>query len=432
MVHARSICACSAGAMACAIVTALGIVGCGERRDVLTFSGSVLGGEGAIVRRQIDRFVAAHPGLTIEIRSTPDAADQRHLLYVQWLNAWAEDPDVLQLDVIWTPEFAAAGWILPIDERVTDPGDFFEAPLAANRWNGRLYALPWFVDVGMIYRRTDLAPDPPRTLDELVEVGRRARETGRVPYGLVWQGALYEGLVTVFLEHLTAFGGRWLDDAGRVVVDSPAGVQALAFMRAAVERGLVPPAALGWQEEPVRFAFQNGRAAFMRNWPYAAALLNQPSESAVAGRFAVSPLPAAGAAAGSQASPAAALGGAQLAINARSRQPDAAWQLIAYLTAAEQMLERAQAAGQFPARRSVYADERLAAALAVAPADAREIIEHAVPRPATPVYTQLSGLLQVALHRALTGQVEPEPALTQAADEMRAVLASAGLARGGS
>jgi multiple sugar transport system substrate-binding protein len=415
---------------ACAIA-AIGTTGCGERRDVLTFSGSVLGGEGAIVRRQIDRFAAAHSGLTIEIRSTPDAADQRHLLYVQWLNAWAEDPDVLQLDVIWTPEFAAAGWILPLDERVTGLDDFFDAPLAANRWNNRLYALPWFVDVGMIYRRTDLAPDPPRTLDELAEVGRLARETGSVPYGLVWQGALYEGLVTVFLEHLTAFGGRWLDDAGRVVIDSPAGVQALAFMRHAVEGGLVPPAALGWQEEPVRFAFQNGRAAFMRNWPYAAALLNQPGESAVAGRFAVSPLPAAGAA-GSQASPAAALGGAQLAINARSRQPDAAWQLIAYLTAPEQMLERAQAAGQFPARRSVYADERLAAALAVAPADARRIIEHAVPRPATPVYTQLSGLLQVALHRALTGQAEPDAALKQAADGMRAVLASAGLARDGS
>jgi ABC-type glycerol-3-phosphate transport system substrate-binding protein len=128
--------------------------------------------------------------------------------------------------------------------------------------------------------------------------------------------------------------------------------------------------------------------------------------------------------------PAAALGGAQLAINARSRQPDAAWQLIEYLTAPEQMLERAEVAGQFPARRSVYDDARLAAALAVAPADARRIIEHAVARPATPVYTQISGILQVHLHRALTHQEPPAEALARAAAAMRTILAQSGLRRG--
>jgi multiple sugar transport system substrate-binding protein len=172
----------------------------------------------------------------------------------------------------------------------------------------------------------------------------------------------------------------------------------------------------------VRFAFQNGRAAFMRNWPYAAALMNDARQSAVAGRFGVAPMPHA---AGGDS--AAALGGAQLAINARSRQPDAAWQLVEYLTAPAQMLERAEAAGQFPARRSLYDDPRLAGALAIPPADARRIIDHAVPRPATPIYTQLSGLLQIHLHRALTGQETPADALARAADEMRAAIDRSGL-----
>jgi multiple sugar transport system substrate-binding protein len=125
--------------------------------------------------------------------------------------------------------------------------------------------------------------------------------------------------------------------------------------------------------------------------------------------------------------PAATLGGAQLAINARSRQPDLAWALIAYLTAPEQMLERAEVAGQFPARVSVYDDARLAAALPIPPLDARRIVQQAVPRPVTPVYTQLSGILQVHLHRALTGQTAPAAALAAAAREMRAVLDYAGL-----
>ncbi len=80
------------------------------------------------MRRQLARFAARHPGMRVELQVTPDAADQRHQLYVQWLNARAPIPDILQLDVIWTPEFAAAGWILPLDAFEPDrrrllPGD---------------------------------------------------------------------------------------------------------------------------------------------------------------------------------------------------------------------------------------------------------------------------------------------------------------------
>ncbi|HET9261475.1 MAG TPA: ABC transporter substrate-binding protein [Vicinamibacterales bacterium] len=408
------------------IAAALLACACAGRPDVLTFSGSVLGAEGEIVRRQIARFEAEH-GVRVEVRQTPDAADQRHQLYVQWLNAWSADPDILQLDVVWTPEFAAAGWIRPLDEfgvAETALADFFDATLVANRWQGRLYALPWFVDTGMLYWRTDLMRDAPETFSELAAAAARAIETGKVTAGFVWQGARYEGLVTVFLEHLVGFGGAMLDEDGEVVVASPAAVRALTFMRDSIYRDrTVPEAVLTWQEEQARFAFQNGRAAFMRNWPYAAALLGRPGESAVAGRFDVAPMPR------EEGQSAAALGGAQLAINARSKQPDDAWTLVQYLTAPEQMIERAQVAGQFPSRRSLYTDPRLRDALPIPPGRAREIIENAVPRPATPVYSQLSGILQIQLHRALTRQSAPEEALRAAADGMRRLLATAGLSK---
>jgi len=407
-----------------AVVTAATLtISCGPERDVLTFSGSVLGAEGESLRSQIARFEAEH-GVPVALRPTPDAADQRHQLYVQWLNAWSAEPDVLQLDVVWTPEFAAAGWIRPLDEVVpsADAADFFPAPMTANRWQGRLYAIPWFVDVGMLYWRTDLMPAPPETFAELEAIARRAIAAKSAGSGFVWQGARYEGLVTVFLEYLVGYGGAILDAAGDVVVDSPAAVQALTAMNDLLYRdGVVPEAVLTWQEEQTRFAFQNGNAVFMRNWPYAAALLRKPVASKVAGRFAVTVMPRA------NGRSAAALGGAQLAINARSRQPDDAWALIRYLTAPAQLLERAAATGQFPARRSVYDDAALASALAIAPAQARAIIEHAVPRPVTPVYTQLSGILQIHLHRALTNQETPAAALSSAATEMRTLLQSLGL-----
>ena len=196
-----------------------------------------------------------------------------------------------------------------------------------------------------------------------------------------------KGLVTVFLEHLVGFGGRVLDDEGRVVVDSPAAVRALSFMRRSIdELKIVPASVLAWQEEQSRFAFQNGQVLFMRNWPYAAALIRDDPRSPAAGHFALAAMPHDG---GRSAS---VLGGAQLAINARSRQPNEAWELVRHLTSPEQMVERARVAGQFPSRPSVY--ERQSTHRCPADGSSRSQGAHRARqfvRPTTPVYTQLSG-----------------------------------------
>jgi multiple sugar transport system substrate-binding protein len=391
---------------------------------VVTFPISALGAEGRVLVRQLDRFTAANPGIKVVQRVTPDAADQKHQLYVQWLNAGASDPDILQLDVIWTPEFAAAGWILPLDQFQPDTAAFFPSTIAANRWRDTLFALPWFIDVGMLYWRTDLMPEAPTTFEDLGRIALRAQQRG-TPQGFVWQGARYEGLVTTFLEYLGAYGGRILD-GGKVVVNSAAGLRALTEMRDEIYgQKIVPSAVLTWHEEESRFAFQNGEAAFMRNWPYAFPLMQDSAQSRVAGKFAVAPMPS-----GPGGSHTAAIGGAQLAINRRTEHPQAAWAVIEYLTRPEQMRERAQVVGQFPTRFAVYQDPDLASGLAIPPATVRRIIEYAVPRPVTPIYTQLSEILQIQLHRALTRQSEPERALAQAQSEMQRLLNRVGLGEG--
>jgi ABC-type glycerol-3-phosphate transport system substrate-binding protein len=405
------------------------VAGCAGQSDrgpvIVTFPGSSLGAEAQVLVRQLSRFNAQHPGIKVVRRDTPDAADQRHQLYVQWLNAGASDPDILQLDAIWTPEFAAAGWILPLDQFHPDTAAFFPSTILANRWQDTLFALPWFVDVGMLYWRTDLVRAPPATLAELVRDAKRAKQQHGLQYGLVWQGARYEGLITNFLEYLGAYGGKILD-GGRVVVSSDPGRQALTEMRDEIYRdGIVPSAVLTWHEEESRFAFQNGQSAFMRNWPYAVGLMQDTSQSRVAGRFSVAPMPAS-----SGGSPTAALGGAQLAINSQTENPQAAWAVIDYLTQPEQMRERARVVGQFPSRVSLYEDGQLEGQLGVPPATARRVIEYAVPRPVTPVYNQLSEILQIYLHRALTRQATPEAALARAQAEMQRLLNRAGLGTG--
>jgi multiple sugar transport system substrate-binding protein len=390
---------------------------------MVTISGSSVGREAELLRRQIARFEVDHAPLRVEIRPTPDAADDRHQLYVQWLNARAPIPDVLQLDIVWTAEFAAAGWILDLDRFGGSREDFFPSAIAAASWNGRTYARPWFVDVGMLYWRTDLMAAAPGTFADLDRIAARAVQDGAVPYGLVWQGARYEGLVTVFLEYLSAFGGAILDAHGRVAVDSDAAVRALTEMRTEIASKVVPADVLSWQEEQTRFAFQNGQAAFMRNWPYARTLLGDAHDSAVAGRVGVAPMPA-----GAGGAASGTLGGSTLAINAHSAHPDRAYALAQYLTDPRQMAERARVVGQFPPRARLYDDPAVEASLGIDPAVARRIVSGAVPRPVTPVYAELSGILQVHLHAVLSGQEEPAAGLRAAASGIRALLERSGLA----
>jgi ABC-type sugar transport system, periplasmic component len=396
-----------------------------DTRPIITYSGSAVGSQGRVVARQIDRFQKLHPDIVVKVQSSPDDATIRHQLYVQWLNAHVGNPDVLELDVIWTPEFAAAGWILPLDRFSPRRSDFFPAAIAANSWDGQLFAIPWYVGVGLLYWRTDLIDHAPSSMDELITLARRGmRASDGPPYGIAWQGARYEGLITTFVEYLGGFGGEILNAEGDVVVDSPQAIRALTFMRDQIARERVAPSeVLTWHEEEARFAFQNGNSVFMRNWPYAYSLLADSAQSRVAGHFAVSTMPAA-----PGGRPTAALGGAELAINSYTEHPDLAYELVQYLTAPAQMLERAQATGDYPTRRALYDDPRLASVLAAPLDQVRAAIESAVPRPVTPVYTQLSGLLQVQVHRALTGQVTPADALHAAAREMNAVIRESGLA----
>ena len=255
------------------LLATLGL-GCGDQSGKgieVTLPVSVLGAESRVLRAQLARFAKEHPEIRVIQRDTPDAADQRHQLYVQWLNAGASDPDILQLDAIWTPEFAAAGWILPLERFTPDTPAFFPATIEANRWAGHLYALPWFVDVGMLYWRTDLMDEPPATFDELragarlgprePKVRLRPGVAGRPLRGTGYRLSRVSGRATAarIMEGGTGGGGV----AGR-----RCGRSELMRTRS-IRAGIVPRAVLTWHEEETRFAFQNGETAFMRNWPYA-------------------------------------------------------------------------------------------------------------------------------------------------------------------
>jgi len=408
------------------LVLAGGLLGCTSQEPggpVLVMAGGS-GPEEAHIQKQLAAFRRDHPDIRVVYQSTPSSASARHTLFVTWLSSRSTEVDVLNLDVIWIPEFAAAGWILPLDDFLTkanpDLADFLPAGLACSRYRNNIFALPWYVDAGLLYYRRDLYEalglDPPRTLSDLAQITPLQKKFG-LPYGFLFQGQSYEGLVCVVLEFLWGNGGEVFDDEGRLVIDSRQNREALTLLVDLIYREHVSPLAVTtFLEEDCRYAFQAGYAAAMRNWPYAYALMEQ-SGSQVKGKFAVLPPLHS-----RKARPVAVFGGGALGINAFSRYPDAAAKLVRFLLQPENLRNRALALGMLPPLKSLYTDPALTAKFPYL-SRLREVFFTARPRPITPLYSFISDILRLHFSRALTRQETPEQALRRGQAEIAALLA---------
>jgi multiple sugar transport system substrate-binding protein len=405
---------------------AFGLLSCTGQEaagPVLVLAGGS-GPEEEHVQKQLAAFHRAHPDIRVVYQSTPSSASARHTLFVTWLSSRSAEVDVLNLDVIWIPEFAAAGWILPLDDFLSNESlpcqDFLPAGLACSRYREKLYALPWYVDAGLLYYRQDLYDalglSPPRTFSDLQKLRGLQARFG-LPYGFLFQGQAYEGLVCVVLEFLWGNGGEVFDDEGRLVLDSPRNREALALLVDLIYRqGVSPLAVTTFLEEDCRYAFQEGYAALMRNWPYAFALMNQP-DSPVRGKFAVLPPLH-----GHQGQPVAVFGGGALAINAFSRHPQEAMKLMRFLMEPQNLRDRALALGMLPPLKSLYSDPALVARFPYL-THLKEVFFTARPRPITPLYSFISDILRLHFSRALTQQETPEEALRRGQAEISDILA---------
>src|SRR6266540_1387282 len=234
----------------------------------------------------------------VRSESLPWSSDEQHQFHVVNLEGGNAGVDVLMLDVIWVPEFAQAGWLLDLTPFLA-PAELtphFPAAIEPAIRNGRVWALPWFMNVGLLYYRKDLLDKyglrPPETYAELVRHVGRIKSGERDPAldGFLWQGKQYEGMVVNVLEGLWANGTRVLGESGTVFPEPDRAEEVLAFLRALIESGVSPPWVTAADEELTRRGFQDGRAIFLRNWPYAMDLFGQPG-SAVRGKVGIASLP---------------------------------------------------------------------------------------------------------------------------------------------
>lgn len=370
------------------------------------------GGDPAVLRSLLGRFEARYPGVRVTAEALPSASDVIHQFFLTALEGRARDFDVFIVDVVWTAELARAGWIADLSQAfppATIRGAFLPAAAESAIFEGRTFAVPFYLDVGLLYRRIDLCPIAPRTYDDLAAAAQRAVKRGQTQHGYVWQGRQYEGLVCNAYEAIWGHGGTTTGEDHRLILDTPEARAGLAWLRSTITTGVSPSAVTSMAEEESRRVFQEGRATFMRNWPYAF-VEAQRGSSPVRGRIAISALPTVSGDPGP-----GALGGWQLALNARSPayKRDAALALLAHLTSEDASIDLAIAYGRNPARRTAYTSPRM---IAGAPfvASLRPFLEHARSRPQTPYYPAISDTLQAEISAAVTGVRSPEEALRRA------------------
>jgi len=414
-----------------AVLPAVLLLACGgeEARDAgvqgagtVVFKHFKVPGGGEPLERLLRRFEAENPGVRVVNETLPASSDRQHQFYVTNLEAGSSDFDVFALDVIWVPEFRRAGWLAEVGDLLSeaDWDDVLPGPRAAVTWQARRYAIPWYVDGGVLYWREDLLRKhglaPPRTLEELARTTRTVLDREGDPglAGFVWQGRQYEGLVCVALEFITARGGAILE-GNRAALARPEAVAALAFLRRLVDEGLSPPMVTSADEEATRNLFAAGRAVFLRNWPYAWNTF-QREGSPVRGKVGVSAIPPF--AGGRSAS---TLGGWQIGVNRASRRLEPARRLARFFGRPDVQKTLALEAGFKPARRSVYRDPELAREQPFV-VRLEALLEGAVPRPVTPFYPMISQTLQAAFSAIVAGLQEPEAALRSAAIQIDHVL----------
>ncbi|WP_299399732.1 ABC transporter substrate-binding protein [Pelagibius sp.] len=369
---------------------------------------------------------AAETGNTVRLVNTPNSTTERLALYQQLLAAGAEDIDVFQIDVIW-PGMLANHFIDLKPHSNGAEAEHFQAIVENNTVDGRLVAMPWFTDAGVLYYRKDLLEKHgkalPETWQDLTETAAAVQEAERSAgndklWGFVWQGKAYEGLTCDALEWIDSFGGGAIvDEKGKITINNPQAAKALD-MAASWVGTISPPGVLNYAEEEARGVFQSGNAVFMRNWPYAWGLANS-EDSPVRDKVGVTALPKGG----PDGKNSGTLGGWQLAVSKYSANPEAAVSLVMYLTGAEEQKRRAITGAYNPTIASLYQDDEVLLANPFF-GNLYDTFTNAVARPskiAGAKYNRVSNEFWNATHAVLSGKADGATSLAQLEKKLKRI-----------
>jgi multiple sugar transport system substrate-binding protein len=367
-----------------------------------------------VVRPLIEKWNAAHPDEKVTFKEQTDQADQQHDDLVQNFQAKNANYDVAAVDLVWTAEFAAKGWLQPLkDKMAIDTSKMLESTVEGASYKDTLYAAPQNSDGGILYYRKDLVPTPPKTWDEMMEMCSIAKANNIGCYS--GQFKQYEGLTVNASEAINSAGGSVLDDQGKPSLNTAEAKAGLENLTEAFKNGNIPAEAITYQEEESRRAFQGGNLLFHRNWPYVYNLATTEGSSVVKDKLGMAALP------GKDGPGASSLGGHNVGVSVYSKNKATALDFLKFITSEETQKFYATQGSLAPVLAALYDDQELVAKLPYLPV-LKTSIENAVPRPVTPFYPAVTEAIQVNTYAALKGEKTAEQALS----DMQKSIESAG------
>ncbi len=338
----------------------------------------------------------SHGAYKITITPEATSADSSRQLIVQRLAAHDGDYSLLNMDTIWTSEFAAAGWLKPFTGAQRQEALQGVLPIAAQsaEYNGKLYAVPLNTNAQLLWYRKDLVHTPPTTWAQLIADAKKLPASD----GLIEeQGAQYEGYTVWFNSVLASAGGEVLNAAGQPALGKPA-VVAAQILKDVADSGRADPSLSTDQEDQGRLAFEAGKAAFMLNWPYVyAAARTDAATSAVTKHvfqnLGWAPYPSVYPGVPGRSS----VGGANIGVSVYSKYPDQAQQAALCMTRYYWENQEAIHEGLPPVTTASYTNPAVVKAYPFASILLKQL-EHATTRPQTPFYGDVTLAIQQTLH----------------------------------
>lgn len=337
---------------------------------------------------------------TINFEYLPAQADQQREQLVRRLGAKDSSMDLLGLDVVWTGEFANAGWLEPVppstEQKVT--ANVFESVLETASFEDELVTVPIWSNTQLLWYRKDRVPTPPRTWDEMIDMGEKIGPAeGRIQV----QGNRYEGLVVLTNQLIESAGTSILAGPKEVRLDEEPTKKALGIMGRLSKSPAAAPNITTSTEDTARLGFEAGDSSFQINYPfvYPSAKENAPD---VFKQMGVAQFPAVEA--GQPSKP--PIGGINIGVSSFSKNKEQAFAAIECLVQAENQLEVATLGGLPPVREDLYDQPEIDKVYPGFADQIREAINNAGPRPSqSPAYQDLSLAIQRAVHP--TTKIDP-------------------------
>jgi len=363
-------------------------------------------------------------------------SDDERAKYVTMLMAKASDIDILICDSPWLSEFASKGWLMPAKEGIPNieqlSRQYFTFANSIASYNGVPYGIALSTDVSFLFYRTDLFAKQglaaPTTMTSLKEAAEKLTAPPDM-YGLLFQGAQYEGVVCAWIELFHNLGGSIFGESqenptggtiGKRVctLDGQPAIQATQMLYDLVKTWKVsPPGTVTYTEGEVRKFFEAGGAAMAREWADMVLEFNDASLSKVAGKVGVATLPAGPA--GSHT----CIGGWVFAVNKYTKHPKEAWAALQYLTSVEGLKPAMLMAGMIPSRPDVLVDPDIRSHKSWGPVipTVLQTVQNGIPRPLSPIWPQQSDKLQQAIHKVFVGELTADAAMKWAQDEIQKI-----------